>query len=84
MRLAEPRNLAPGIHVEKKVDVALGIAPDILGLVRADMGEAHPDEQLRQRIGVGTGEFDELEAVQAHGIVGGGHVHSPVRKSGNR
>jgi hypothetical protein len=33
------------------------------------MGEAHRLEQTRQRIGLGAGEFDEFEAVEAERIV---------------
>jgi hypothetical protein len=70
MLLAEIRDLAGIVHVEQEVDVALRVAADILRLVRADMGEAHLHEQIGQRIGIGPGEFDEFEAVEAHRIVG--------------
>ena len=81
MLLAEMRDLSGRIHVEQEVDVALRIAADILRPMRADMSEAHLHEQVSQRIGIGAGELDELEAVQAHGVVVRvGHRESPRSK----
>ena len=81
VRVAEAGDLARFIHVEQEVDVALCVAADILGFVRADVREAHLLEQIGHRLGVRRGEFDEFEAVQAHRIfglgLGWGHaIHS--------
>ena len=81
MGVAEFRRLALRFHVEQKVDAALGVAADVLGPVGADMGEAHGDEQPGQRLGIGAGEFDEFEAVEAEvvrlGLVLDGHANLP-------
>ena len=70
MRLAESRDLAGIVHVQQEVDIALGIAADVFRLVRADMGKAHFFKQICESLGIRPGEFDELEAVEAHGIFG--------------
>ena len=57
--------LAGRLHVEDEVDVALGVVAHVLRAVVADMGEAQLDEQAGQRLGIGAGELDELEAVEA-------------------
>jgi hypothetical protein len=51
--------------------------------MRADVRKAHHHEQMRQSLGLRVGEFNELEAVKAHGIFvnvphGALHRH-PVR-----
>ena len=46
------------------------------------MGEAHLREQAGQRLGIGAGELDELEAVEAERIVVGGHGVLSGRESG--
>ena len=63
--VAELRDLADALHVEQEIDVALGVAADILAAVAADMGEAERDEQASECFGVGAGEFDEFKAVEA-------------------
>ena len=83
VRLAEIGDLPGGVHVEQEIDVALGIAADILGFVIGDMGEAHGREQVRQRLRIGAGELDELEAVEAERVGIGSHWESASRVWGS-
>ena len=41
------------------------------------MGEAHLHEQIGEGVGIGAGEFDEFEAVEAHRIGDVGHARIP-------
>ena len=66
---AKRRRLARRLHVQDEVDVALLVANDILRAMLRDRREAEALEQLAQRMRVGRGVFDELEAVSAKWIV---------------
>jgi hypothetical protein len=65
----EVRHLSGGIHVEQKIDVALRVTAHILGAVIRQMREAHGGEQGGQRLRIGAGEFDELEAIEPQRVV---------------
>jgi hypothetical protein len=66
------------LAVDDEVDVALAVQQHVLAAVARHQGEAHLLEQGLQGVGGGCGEFDELEAAQAHGIVKQiGHEESP-------
>ncbi|CAM2148565.1 hypothetical protein PT2222_200015 [Paraburkholderia tropica] len=64
-----------GLAVDDEVDLALAIKRHVLVAVTRDGGEAHALEQLAERFGIGSGVFDELEAVGADGIFPGGDLH---------
>ena len=64
---AELVGMAGRLQVEQEVDVALLVADRLRAMV-ADMGEAELGEQAAHRFGVGAGELDELEAVEAERI----------------
>jgi hypothetical protein len=73
MRVPERLGMAAFLHVQQEVDVALAIMAHRLRAMVADMGEAQLLEQSGQRFGIGAGEFDELEAVEADRICACGH-----------
>ncbi|MNC35786.1 hypothetical protein D3C75_842810 [compost metagenome] len=54
--------------VEDQVDVALAVQVHVLGAVGGDLGEAHHGEDGFQGVRRRGGEFDELEAHQAHRV----------------
>jgi hypothetical protein len=58
-----------GLAVDNEVDVALAVQNDILGTMLGHQHEAQLLEQRFQRVGHGRCEFDELEALQSHGVV---------------
>ena len=64
----EVGGLALGLVVEDQVDLALAIQVHVLGTVGGHLGEAHGGEHRLKDVGGGGGEFDELEAHQAHGV----------------
>ena len=55
--------------VDDEVDVALAVEQHVLAAVARHQGEAHLLEQGLQGVGGRRGEFHELEAAQAHGVV---------------
>ena len=70
--LAELAHMPGGAAVEHDVDVVLLEQPDLLGAVLGGFGKAHLGEQRAQlldALGIRRGEFDELEAVGADGVV---------------
>ncbi len=70
--LAELAHMPGGAAVEHDVDVVLLEQPDLLGAVLGGFGKAHLGEQRAQlfdAFGIRRGEFDELEAVGADGVV---------------
>jgi hypothetical protein len=73
MRLPELGGMSGRLHVQQKIDAALAIATDRLGPVITDMSEAEPGEQPRQRLRIGPGKLDELEAVEAERVVADTH-----------
>ncbi len=70
--LAKLAHMPGGAAVEHDVDVVLLKQPDLLGAVLGGFGKAHLGEQRTQlfdALGIRRGEFDELEAVGADGVV---------------
>ena len=69
MFLREIGRVAVRLLVEDKVDVALAVQRDLLGAVAGDglepQGVKHRFQDARCR----GGELDELETVEAHGVV---------------
>ena len=67
-----------GIFVDQECAVALAIGADCAGLVTRHHREAHPAEVIVKllRLPRRRGEFDELEAVDAHGIFERGDLHA--------
>jgi hypothetical protein len=57
------------LGVDDEVDVALTIQRHVLVTMPRDRGEAHLFEQLAERLRIGRGVFDELEAVGADGVI---------------
>jgi hypothetical protein len=75
----EPRGAA-GLVVGDEVDRALPPQLDLLGAVAGDQGEAHGGEDRLEHALFRGGELDELEAVEADGVVEQvGHARAPVR-----
>eukprot|EP01092_Planopodium_desertum_P006740 TRINITY_DN27644_c0_g1_i1.p1 TRINITY_DN27644_c0_g1~~TRINITY_DN27644_c0_g1_i1.p1 ORF type:complete len:612 (-),score=250.58 TRINITY_DN27644_c0_g1_i1:79-1914(-) len=75
-----------GVFIDQEVDVALAIDGNRTLLVLEHRAEAHLAEVLVQ---LGTtagrcGEFDELEAVDAHRVFEGGDLHAGVGMRGGR
>ena len=60
--------VAAGLGIDDEVAVGLLVQRDVLALVPGDLGEAHLREQRAQKLDVGRGIFDELEAVGAHRV----------------
>jgi hypothetical protein len=56
------------LAVDHEVHVALLVEHDVLVAMPRDRGEAHALEKGAQRLGVGGGVFDELEAVGLDGV----------------
>ncbi len=66
--LGEVRRLPGGRAVDQHGDVALLQAHHAVGRVHMGGGEAHQLQARNHRFGLGAGEFDELEAVDAEGV----------------
>ena len=56
------------LAVDDEVDVTLAEQRDILGAMPRHLDEAHALEKPSERLGIGRGVLDELEAVGAHRI----------------
>src|SRR5688500_11743753 len=61
--------MAGGRQVEQEIDGALAIAADRLAAMVADMSEAELRDQAGERLRIGTGNLDELEAVEADRVL---------------
>ncbi len=69
MLAREVPGFALRLVVDDEVDVTLSPQADVLGTVPGDFGETEQLECLLEDRGIGCGELDELETVEAHGIV---------------
>jgi len=68
---AKVSRLAVGLAVQDEVDPVLAVQHHVLGTVLGNQREAQLVKHRLQHAGLGRGEFDELEAHQAHGVVPG-------------
>ncbi len=88
MKAREALREAVGLGVDDEIHVALAVQRDVLGTVPRHAHEAHALEQLAERLRIGRGVFDELEAIGAHrvhriegeqsGIADAGHEDLPI------
>lgn len=67
--VAKKTGEASWLPVDDEIDVALPVLQDLLGSMFRDGGETHLLEEGFQQLGMGRGEFDELESAKAHGVV---------------
>ena len=70
MRLGKPRRERARLGVDDEVDAALTVERDPFRPVLRNGVEPHAPEQVIQRGRVWMTEFDELEPVRPHGILG--------------
>jgi hypothetical protein len=68
VRRAELGDAAGLVAVEHQIDATLFVAGDVLARVGVARDEAHLLELTRHRFGIGRGEFDEFEAVEAERV----------------
>ena len=68
----EKAGLTVAIPVDDEVDPTLSVQGDVLGAVIGHCDEAEGFKQPLERACIRGREFDELEAVEAHGVIPGG------------
>ena len=71
MFLGEVGRLARRLVVQDEIDSALAEQRDLFGAMAGNQTEAHGFEDGLEDAGLRGSEFDELKAVESHGVVAG-------------